>query len=195
MLSSRDPHFRRPDVAERLLPFYFKRPENYLPESTLFNELLKRRGGVMGEVLTKAGTIADCLVGASLPALQFRMADFASFGAAVAHADGRDDEWMTLLEKLEKAQMNFAGEGDSLIQILRGIIDSEGVIGPTDTGSLYKKCAALAESECLPFARTAAGFGKHLTNMRRVIEIELPAKFIEERSGWRRYVTIRPRES
>lgn len=193
LLSSRDPHFRRPDVAERLVPFYFKRPEAYLPESVLFNELLKRRGEIMGELLARAGSIADSLAGVKLPALQFRMADFASFGAAVARAGGREGEWLDLLNKLERTQMTFAGEGDSLIEILRSILQREKVIGPIDTGALYKKCAALAESESLPIPRTAAGFGKHLTNLIRVIEVELEAKFIEERSGWRRYITIRPR--
>ncbi|HLI30795.1 MAG TPA: hypothetical protein VKV79_06830, partial [Terriglobia bacterium] len=193
LLSSRDPHFRRPDVAERLLPFYFKRPEAYLPESVIFNELFKWRGHIMGELLAKAGKIADSLAGVKLPALQFRMADFASFGDAVARAGGKDDEWLALLTKLERTQMNFASEGDSLIEILRSILDTEGTIGPIDTGALYKKCAALAESESLPIARTAAGFGKHLANVRRVIEVELEAKFTEERSGWRRYVTIQKR--
>jgi hypothetical protein len=159
----------------------------------LFNELAKRRGEIMGELLTRAGKIADSLAGTRLPEVQFRMADFASFGAAVARAGSREDEWLALLRRLEKAQMNFAGEGDSMIEILRSILDSEGVIGPIDTGTFYKKCAALAESESLPFARTAAGFGKHLTNMRRVIEIELEAKFAEDRQGWRRYITIQKR--
>jgi hypothetical protein len=195
LLSSRDPHFRRPDVAERLLPFHFRRPESYLPESVLFSELTKRRAQIMGELLTRAGRIADSLSGIELPALQFRMADFASFGAAIARAGGkqREDEWLALLRRLEKMQMNFASEGDSMIEILRSILESEGVIGPIDTGSLYKKCAALAESESLPFARSASGFRKHLTNMKRVIEIELEAKVTEDRQSWRRYITIQRR--
>jgi hypothetical protein len=193
LLSSRDPHFKRPDVAERLLPFYFKRPQAYVPESVLFNELTKRRGKIVGELLTRAGKIAETFTEIRVPALEFRMADFASFGAAVARAGGREGDWLALLRRLEKAQMNFAGEGDSMIEIMRSILDSEGVIGPIDTGNLYKKCAALAESERLPFARTAAGFGKHLTNMRRVIEIELEAKFTEDGRGWRRYISIQKR--
>ena len=65
---------------------------------------------------------------------------------------------------------------------------------PIDVGGLYKKCAELAESEALPFAKSAQGFGRHLTNMKRVIEIELNALFNEERgAGNRRSVTIRPR--
>jgi hypothetical protein len=195
LLSSRDPHFRRPDVAERLLPFYFRRPERYIPEPVLFDELMQRRAEIIGEILIQAGKIADALAGAPLPALHFRMADFAAFGAAVARADAKEQEWLGLLNRLEKIQMSFAGEGDSLIEVLRAVLESEGKIGPIDTGALYKKCAALADAEALPFARTAVGFGKHLTNMRRVIEIELEAKFIEERSrGRRRTVTIQKRD-
>ena len=193
LLSSRDPHFRRPDVAERLLPLYFRRPEKYVPEPVLFDELMKRRAEIIGEILTQAGRIADCLAGTTLPALQFRMADFASFGGAVARAGAREAEWLGVLDKLEKTQMNFASEGDSLIEVLRTVLESEGRIGPIDSGALYKKCAALAEGEALPFPRSASGFGKHFTNMRRVIEIELEAKVTEDQQGWRRYITIQRR--
>jgi hypothetical protein len=191
MLSSRDPHFRRPDVAERLLPLHFKRPEQYQAEEALFSGLMERRDQIMGELLERAGAVADSLAAIKLPSLQFRMADFASFGWAVATTAGEEAEWMGLLKRLERRQIDFASDGDSLVMLFRIILESEGVIGPIDTGALYKKCAALAESESLPFARSAAGFGKHLTNMRRVIEIELDAKFTVERSGWRRCVTIK----
>ncbi|HXH48174.1 MAG TPA: hypothetical protein VNM47_02270 [Terriglobia bacterium] len=194
MLSSRDPHFRRPDVAERLLPLHFKRPEKYQPESALFGGLVERRGRIIGELLLWAGAIADCLGNVTLPALQFRMADFASFGWAVASSAGQEAEWLDLLGKLERGQIEFASEGDSLVMVLRGILESDGVIEPIDVGSLYKKCSALAEDESLPFPKSAQGFGRHLTNMRRVVEIELNAVVKEERgAGNRRYVSIRPR--
>jgi hypothetical protein len=195
LLSSRDPHFRRPDVAERLLPLHFKRPEAYMPESVLFGELVKRRGQIMGELLDRVGHVADSLAGITLPALTFRMADFASFGWAVARAAGQEAEWKEILEKLERSQMEFAAEGDSLVTILRPILEGEGVIGPLDSGELYKRCAKLAEAESLPFPRSPQAFGKHVTNMRRVIEIELEATFTEERLGWKRFITIRRRGS
>jgi hypothetical protein len=44
MLSSRDPHFNRPDAAERLLPLHFERPDGYEPEERLARELEARRG-------------------------------------------------------------------------------------------------------------------------------------------------------
>lgn len=191
MLSSRDPHFRRPDVAERLLPLHFKRPEKYQAESALFTDLMERRGQIMGELLSRAGATADSLAGVKLPALQFRMADFASFGWAVAQSAEQKEEWERLLIKLERGQVEFASEGDSLVTVLRNLVEAEGVIGPVDVGSLYKKCAALAESETLPFAKSAQGFGRHLTNMKRIIEIEMGVKFSEKRThGNRRFVTI-----
>ena len=194
MLSSRDPHFRRPDVSERLLPFSLERPQKYESEEVLYSRLMARRGRIMGELLLRAATIADLLASVKLPSLPFRMADFASFGWVVARVSGQEAEWQKLLSKLEQAQAQFASEGDTLVMVLRSILETESVIGPVDTGQLYKRCAALAESESLPFPRSAPGFGRHLTNMKRVIEVELGATFYEERgTGNRRYVTIRPR--
>jgi len=192
LLSSRDPHFRRPDVAERLLPLHFRRPNAYQPEAVLFGGLAERRGQIMGELLSRAGSIADSLMGVNLPALRFRMADFASFGWAVAHVAGQEAEWQTLLSKLERGQMEFASEGDSLLIVLRNILEAEGKIGPANVGELYRRCSALADGESLPFAKSPQGFGRHLTNMKRVIEIELGVAFTEERgAGNRRFVTIR----
>jgi hypothetical protein len=193
LLSSRDPHFRRPDVAERLLPFTFTRPEVYKAESELFGELLQRRGEIIGGLLSRAGTVADTLANVKLPSIPFRMADFASFGSVVARVagGGRENEWLELLKKLGASQMQFASEGDSLISILRTLLAYDGKIGPIDVGELYKKCLQIAQDESLYFPRSAQGFGKHLTNMRRVIEIELQAAFSEERAGGnRRFVTI-----
>ncbi len=191
LLSSRDPQFRRPDVAERLLPFHFKRPENYQVESVLFEGVMERRGRIMGELLTRAGGIADSLSDLRLPALKFRMADFASFGWAVARSAQQEAGWESLLSKLERSQIQFASEGDSLVILLRSILEDDGKIGPVDVGELYRRCRVMAEGKSLPFPKSPQGFGKHLTNMKRVIEIELGARVTEESAGGnRRYITI-----
>lgn len=92
MLSSRDPQFNRPDVAERLLPFYFERPVKYEPEERIFRELERRRGAIWGQLLTRLGEIADGLTATEPPALPFRMADFAAFGWRVFAPIGQADE-------------------------------------------------------------------------------------------------------
>ena len=59
MLSSRDPQFNRPDVAERLLPLYCERPGVYRPEAEIYSELTKRRPSIMADLLATIAMIAD----------------------------------------------------------------------------------------------------------------------------------------
>jgi hypothetical protein len=193
MLSSRDPHFQRPDVAERLLPLRFERPEKYVAESVLFQELSSRRGVIWGELLTKLSTIADHIGEIGAPAIPFRMADFASFGWMVFNQAGKAPQWLKLLQRLEAAQMNFASEGDGLISALRTLMDREGKVGPLEVGELFRKTSEIAEGDSLPMPRTLRGFGMRLTNMRRVIEVELGVKFREERGHkGKRFITLIP---
>ncbi|MHC5057588.1 MAG: hypothetical protein ACYTKD_23175 [Planctomycetota bacterium] len=49
-ITSRTPHFRREDIADRLLLFYLKRLRSFTPESDLLQELENRRDEVMTEV-------------------------------------------------------------------------------------------------------------------------------------------------
>ncbi len=100
VLTSRDPHFRRPDVAERLLTLFCERPENYVAEDALYAQLARRRNLIWGELLKNAATIADQIAEVEAPPLPFRMADFASFGWRVFALRGQADEWVKLLARL-----------------------------------------------------------------------------------------------
>lgn len=193
MISSRDPQFNRPDVAERLLPLYCERPAKYESEAEIFSELNSQRGAIWGELLTRLGTIADGLAKTTAPALPFRMADYAAFGWRVFAMIGKEKEWEALLGRLEKAQAGFASEGDGVVEALRAVLEQKRGVGPIKVADLFKECAAIAEAESLSFPRTANGFGKKLTNLRRVIELELKVKVREERKGGRwRWVTLTP---
>jgi hypothetical protein len=193
MLSSRDPHFQRPDVAERLLPHHFERPREYVAESVLFRELASRRGAIWGELLTMLAAIADHLTDNEAPAVPFRMADFAAFGWLVFNQNAKASEWLKLLKRLEAAQMNFASEGDALVSILRTLIERDGTIGPIEVGALFRKCAEVAEAELPPMPQTVQGFGMKLTNLHRVIEVELAARFAEDHGHrGKRFVTLTP---
>ena len=192
MISSRDPQFNRPDVAERLLPFHCRRPDHYTPEHALFSDLMTTRGAVMGTLLLDAGRVADILPGLTAPALRFRMADFAAFGWTVFAATGREAEWGALLSELERAQITFASDGDGLIETLRILFDrGDGHLGPISIGDLYARCRDVAETEQLPLPKNATSFGTRFTLYRRVIELELGARVHEERrSGRKRFITI-----
>jgi hypothetical protein len=194
MLSSRDPHFRRPDVSERLLPFHFERLASYQDEGTIYDELEARRPAIMGALLNRLASLADALPQIEAPRMPFRMADYAAFGWRVFKACGREGDWLTLLSRLEAAQAGFAADGDGLIEVLRTLLERDGRIGPIKSGELFLRCSVVAAERGLPLPRTASGFGQKLTNMRRVIELELRAKLIEERGHQRgRTITIEAR--
>ncbi len=192
LLSSRDPHFNRPDVAERLLPFHFARPSKYQNEASIFDELDHRRGAIMGALLRRLGAVADRIDSVTPPAIAFRMADYAAFGWRL-FAD-HPAHWDALLGRLERAQAEFASDGDGLIEVLRVLYARDGQIGPISVTDLYAEGTKVADGQRLAFPKTSNAFGKRLTNTRRVIEVELGATWHEEeRHGGRRWITLLPR--
>jgi hypothetical protein len=195
MLSSRDPHFRRPDVAQRLLPFYFERLDSYREEAAIFDELERRRGRVWGALLGYLGRLADVILDIPAPALRFRMADFAAFGWRATRAAGKEQAWLEILKKLDTAQSHFAADGDGLIEALRILLERDGQIGPTDSGSLFRQCAEIAANHGLLIPKTAPGFGHKLTAMKYIIENELNVTFSDDREHQnRRIIAIAPKD-
>src|SRR5262249_6706414 len=152
----------RPDVAERLLPLYFERLDQFAPEDRLLLELEARRGTIMGRLLTRLALIADGITGKQAPALTFRMADYAAFGWLFAHMFGKTSEWEGRLQRLEQAQGAFATEGDGMVEALRILLDREGSIGPIPVAELFKACREIADREGLLFPESAQAFGRRL---------------------------------
>jgi hypothetical protein len=193
MISSRDPQFNRPDVAERLLPLNFNRPNNYRTECDIFDELERRRAEIMGSLLIRAGQIADSLSEHPARTLQFRMADFASFGERVFARHHESSNWIDLLVRLEKAQTEFASEGDGLVDAL-GVLLAQDRVTDEPVGDLFQRCRFVAESHGFIFPKSCQSFGRRLTSMRRVIEIELGVHFQESRGhGGQRSVSLTSR--
>jgi hypothetical protein len=172
LISSRDPRFNRADVVERLLPLHFERPALYRPEPEIFGELELHRGAIMGALLVHLGEITDAVAACAAKSLPFRMADFASFGERIFAARGTSSQFLALLARLEKTQSQFAAEADGLVEVLRFLLEQE-PIENISVGDLFRKCRKIAEDNGLLIARSAQGFGRHLSNMQRVIEIEL----------------------
>jgi hypothetical protein len=193
MISSRDPQFNRPDVAERLLPLNFDRPKNYRTESDIFDELERQRAAIMGSLLIRAGEIADSLSEHPSQALRFRMADFASFGERVFARHHGSSNWIDLLVRLEKAQTEFASEGDGLVDSLRVLLTEDRVLNAS-IGDLFQRCRLVAESHGFIFPKSCQSFGRRLSSMRRVIEIELGVHFQESHGHrGRRTISLTPR--
>jgi hypothetical protein len=191
LLSSRDPHFNRPDVAERLLPFHFARPSKYQSEATIFDELDNRRAAIMGALLRQLGAVADRIDAATPPAVAFRMADYAAFGWRLFAEHPAD--WEALLGRLEQAQAEFASDGDGVLDVLRVLYERDGRIGPISVSDLYTEGTKVADDKHFAFPRTSTAFGRRLTHTRRVIELELGVRWREEtRHRGQRWITLAP---
>jgi hypothetical protein len=199
MLTSRDPYFNRPDVAERLLTFYFARPkdEEYIEELEIFEELVRRRDRIWGELLTKAAGFVDTLDLTKKVRVKFRMADFGSFGLRLL-GEERRLEWENVLCKLTKAQSRFATRDDSITAVLRVLLDEyNGVIGPISTGSLYELGKPKADNLKLYWPATAGGFGKMIDGLKTAMSIALDATITvtEKVTANKRYITIQSNDS
>ena len=182
MLTSRDPHFRRPDVAERLLIMRLNRLEKFKDEDSLFNDLSNNRSIIMGDLLNKAGEALESLKVVPAPQLGFRMADFASFGWRIYKSKGIEKRWEEIMDWLVKQQSAFASEGDSLIEIIKMIVGT-GIETPVTTGDLFTQGKTIAEEQNLPFPKTPQSFGRRFWEMQRVIELELDVKIKQTSIG------------
>jgi hypothetical protein len=157
LLSSRDPHFQRADVSERLLPFHLKRLERFADEHTIYKNLMARRGRLIADILTQVGSAADALQSESLETFtpSFRMADYALFGWRIV---GDKAKWLQVVQELEKAQIGFAAEGDSLIIGLGALPEDSPKIGPISVKELYDSLQKVAEDQGFTLPKTIEGF-------------------------------------
>ncbi|HKD66835.1 MAG TPA: hypothetical protein VKB84_08355 [Candidatus Binataceae bacterium] len=184
MVSSGRP-FGRADIAERVLPLFCGRPERFVPDSVLFDELASRRSRIMGDLLRSLGSAADRFAQAQPKAGPLRMADFGWFilGPSTQKNDSeKTNENLRLLEELQKAQGLLSCDADDVIVALNILLNQAGDdIGPIFIGELFEMCKMVARENQLSLPATVQGFGQRLTNLKPVIELELKARFIDER--------------
>jgi hypothetical protein len=196
LLSSRDPHFRRDDVSQRLLQLYFCPPEAVKPEANVLYDFCLNRGKIMGALLSFAGLIADALAETPLPASSFRMADFAAFGHVAMMVMGRPEEWPGILRRLTDVQAHFATEGNPVVETLAVVLErSGGELPATDTVSLYQLCNDVAPVWAKRFFKSARSFSQVFTNMMPEIERELNVKITISRESRKRIIKIEKAET
>ena len=114
VITSRTPHFRREDVADRLLLFHVERLKGgFVAESTLLAELTAQRNLLMTELVGQLQRVLAALEknkGKAYPT-NFRIADFAQFVLKVADADGKLAEAEAMFDRLAAEQLAFTLAG------------------------------------------------------------------------------------
>jgi hypothetical protein len=184
IITSREPHFRREDVARRLLPIRFRLiPDGERrTETSLRQDLDARRARIWGDVLTKLAAIQDAWPTVSSGiSPSHSLADFAVFGEVVTVADARDPkEWRALMSRLEQAQRRFSTEEDPLVEVLDvALATYSGDLPAQPVSQLFSILAGEAKSWGLPWTiQKPAGLTKALKNRRQALEQALGAQIV-----------------
>ena len=172
-ITSRTPHFRREDVADRLLLFHVERLEAFGAESTLLAELTAQRNLLMTELVGQLQRVLAALEknkGKAYPT-NFRIADFAQFVLKVADADGRLAEAEAIFNRLAAEQLAFIVQDDPLIELLEDWIAMEDGKGKeVTTAQLFEELRRMANSSLRTFDfRSAKAFGQYLQSNRATL--------------------------
>ncbi len=177
IVTSRDPHFRREDVARRLLPIRFRLipEEERRSETEIRSELDARRAAIWADVLSELAGIQD-----AWPELKrtlkpsHSLADFSVFGALVgaSNPERRNPaEWQALMRRLELAQGRFTTEEDPLADLLRAVLPASGVLSQRPMRGLYTSLRDQASESGLPLPYKSVGaLTKALKNKRIALE-------------------------
>ena len=181
VLTSRDPHFRRPDVAERLFICRLVRPERFIPESVIFAQTLENRDAVWSDLLDLLNQTLIALQGVPVaPLLNYRMADFASFGWRLSHARGgseASERFCQSLAHLETEQARYTTEEDPVAACLTAWLSAPMNLNrEIETGELYVELIEIARKQGLLLPKTSASLGKRLHSARRALELDLGVK-------------------
>ncbi len=201
IITSRDPHFRREDVARRLLPLRFQPipSKERLSEAELRREVETRRAGIWADVLAALARLQD-----AWPKVRDRlkpshsMADFSIFGAllaAVYAEDSAPTEWEGLMERLEQAQGRFSTEADPLTELLAVVLDEGGGAIPSQpVRNLFRQLAALAKDRRHPWPyQTTESLSKTLHAREKALKQALGAEIVwsDHHAGERRITIMR----
>jgi len=178
-ITSRNPYFRRDDVADRLLLMPVKRFDRMIPESILLASIKKNRNAMMKETVI--------LLQQAIRALKkwkdtnetgnIRMADFYAFAIKIAREEGNEDRLESIFAKLCKEQSLFTLDYDVIFELLSEWVnmkcdDGFGGTIPNSgreitSNALNNELAVLAEKKGIgyPYKDKSKAFAQRLTNI------------------------------
>jgi hypothetical protein len=168
-ITSRTPHFRREDIADRLLLFRVRRYENFVSQAYLLQEGRAKRNAILTEVfgLLQLAVAALKAQATEHPRVKFRMADFAEFALKVTPALTGDDRIVGILDRLASAQLAFTTENEPLLDLIDDWLEMAGNGGRfITTGDLFKELQDMRGSALRSFPfKDAQQFGQHVSNL------------------------------
>jgi len=183
-ITSRNPQFRRDDVAERLLLFPTMQLIQKIGADLLIAEINDNRNKILYEIVQRLQEVVGWLK--DFHSIQesgkFRMADFYRFAMKIARGRGIEDMVIGIFKKLSQEQSTFTLEEDPILDLLMEWVELEGsddLLEPVKNSDrevtnaeLCSELAALAEKNNLEFIykNKTQGFAKRMANLRSNME-------------------------
>ena len=178
-ITSRTPHFRRDDVAERLLLMPVQRFKNIIPENVLLESILANRNAMLTELFRYAQQAIRALYRWKdvRESGSFRMADFYAFTVKLARSDGCEDKVINLFKKMNQEQSLFTLGHDVIFELLSEWVKQEADDGfgekisnsrrEVTSNILNIELADLAEKKGLgyPYREKPRAFAQRLSNL------------------------------
>lgn len=189
VITSRDPRWKRDDVARRLLPIRMETIQgNKRPEKQLQGEIINRRGAIWGSILTVLNQIvARIRTTAGQSTSSHRLADFDWFGSLAAPVLDLHAEFIAAMTSLNRAQLTLLGEGDERLELFtlwvkeRLLMLSEELITSQELFSELRRIYPGPE-RMNPFKNTTA-LGAWLGRHKELIEAHVGIVVREARSS------------
>lgn len=176
-VTSRNPQFKRDDIADRLILLKVDRLKSFIPESTLLKQVDSNRDLLLTEMLCDLNEIlASLKKEVDTPKYQFRMSDWAALCWRIAAFLGVGNEFNTILSKLSVEQSTFVlGDDPLYICLTTWLENPDNINREVNSRTLYNELAAIAQTEQIEWTYTSAiSLGKRLNNIKSNIAQLIP---------------------
>jgi len=178
-ITSRTPHFRRDDVADRLLLMPVKRFDKIIPAGSVLSDIMEKRNAILAETLYLLQRAVQALEkwNEAPESGGFRMADFYAFAIKIAREEGCEEQLENIFVKLSKEQSLFTLGHDIIYDLLEDWInlktdDGFGKMIPNSerevtSNMLNKELSELAEKKNIsyPYKDKPRVFAQRLANI------------------------------
>lgn len=119
-ITSREPHFKRDDVAERLWLIHLDKPSSFIPEGDIINDVIKNRDYILSEFFDMFKIMLSAWNAKSQNTFMttFRMADFARFAHSIPFPKEQRKLINEAFVKMSIAQSSFSLEDEEMVPFL-----------------------------------------------------------------------------
>jgi hypothetical protein len=195
-ITSRTPHFKRDDVASRLLIMRVKKLPHFKAEEKFLKWVKVNRNQILSEVFYHLQEIIRALKAERKRELfgKFRMGEFHDFCMQISHHFGIAEKVKGIFEKIIQEQSTFTLEGNSIYELLEIWLDKHSG-REISTTELCSELSHLAEKNGIlfPYKNNVKSFSQRFTNIKSNLE-----EFFEIRDRFggarKKYVTITRKE-